>query len=250
MAVKAITQRVQNLIKKYQDQTLRMILDGATEQKILFTLVDIASKDKCTLDDARVIYKIARKQLSQEYDRDREFVIANHINRYNKEIKRLFNIDVSEFNKWKAAEMKTYAYFNLLEVLQQKEKVLGLHSKRLHIKINNEINLKTKKETPTLNLSALTLQEKIELYHLLQESEIDQENMSIIPSTKHKVNKEEIEDAEYVEELPNIDSIKAKEISPTKEVDNPNTLLTLQEKLAQANLKAFEKKIKEAKIKK
>lgn len=250
MAKKVITQKEKNLILKYKEQALSMILDGATEQKVLFTLVEIASKDKCTLDDARLIYRQARKGLAEEYDRDREFVIANHINRYNKEIKKLFNIDITEYNKWKGQEMKTYAYFNLLEVLQQKEKVLGLHSKQLHIRINNEINIKAKENAPKLNLKNLTLEEKIELYHLLEESKVDQENMSIIPSTKKKIVTGEIEEAEIIEEGTNFDRIKIKEIGVIKEIDRPNTLLSLEDKLRLANLKVFEKKIKNAKTNK
>lgn len=216
-----ITKRQKQLNDKYLEEAFKMLLDGGSETAVKMQLFELSQKDKTTLDEITSIYNQSKRLLQSEYNREKDFVIASHVQRYNREIKRLFSIDVSDFNKWKAIEVKTNAYFNLLEVLQQKERVLGLHSKSIHIKINNNIEVKETKIKPNFRLDALTFQEKIELLHLLEESEINREDMSIIPNEENEeLNKNtiDIQHEEIKEELTlNVTEIKQDNLEEREE---------------------------------
>lgn len=188
-----LTKRQKVLSEKYLDDSLQLLLDGGSEVAVKMELFELSQKDKTTLDEVSFLYNQGKKLIQSEYNREKDFVIASHIQRYNREIKRLFSIDVSDYNRWKAVEVKTNAYFNLLEVLQQKEKVLGLHSKQVHIKINNNVEIKETKVKPNFKLDALSFEEKVELLHLLEESEVDREDMSIIPNEENETVSETID---------------------------------------------------------
>jgi len=154
----------------------------------------------------------SQRNLSEQYDKDREFVVSLHLARYNEEINKRMNVDVSEFNKFRAKEVKNYSYLQALEALYQKEKVLGLHTKALQIKINNKNNVKVKVRTKHYKMQNLSLSEMIEMNSLIEKCKKSEDQISEI-ILREKPVVQETEDIEYTEIInDNVKQIAVKKV--------------------------------------
>lgn len=238
--------------KALYDIAVNSFRNGLSKEEIYIIL----SEDSRKITDEQLLLVIndAKKFIDDEYTKDREYMVSSHVARYNKDIEKLFNIDVSNVNKWKAKEMKNYAYFNLLETLHQKEKVLGLHTKNIQISINNKYNTKVVERKKSFDLSQLTLEEKIEFWQLLQKTKRTEDEISAIIE-----NDDNVEDISYVEVKAEVGEQKSVE-ERLKEMTTPElpksvqeeekkntTLLSIQDKLRASLLKEAEEKYKKAK---
>lgn len=160
----------------------QQILVGKTKQEIVAQFRDLRSDMKLPPSKPNYldhIYDAAHKNLTRDLKEERESVIRLHINRYNADVERLYNVDISNVNRFKGIEIKTQAYLDLLDVLKQKEKLLGFHRREMKIKINNTINASIKKtgELGSFNLSELTMEEKIELIRLIDKAKLSDEDL-------------------------------------------------------------------------
>jgi len=155
----------------------------------------------------------ANKLIKQDYDIQRSEVISIHTQRYDREIEVLLHFIPPWYieEDWKREEAKNIAYMNCLGVLHQKEELLGMHRKAFRLIINNEETTIIKNTKPNIDLSKLTLEEKIELNQLMEKSRRTEDEIGgvILRSEQTKV----IEDIQHevVEERLNIDRMENKQ---------------------------------------
>lgn len=178
-----------------------------------------------------------RAILRNDFIKDRETTIGLHLRRYDKDIQNLISIQPRTSNFAKATEIKTLAYLQLIELMGQKEKLLGFHSKSFNIKINNEVNVKVIQKPSRYDLSQLSFDEKIELMNLLHKAKIlDSDAVGIIPNPKK--NLETIQDIEYIDVTDeSINISKIEKIGEEKKFEQPVSILPMidaKAKLAQA----------------
>lgn len=233
--------------KKDLEMTCSLIRQGLSDQVIETTITHVG---KISREVAEKTVLQAKQIIKEEYSKDREFSVSLHIERYNKEIQRLFNIDVSDYNKYKAIEVKNYAFFNLLDVLTQKEKILGLHSKLVQIKINNTNTVKVTEKKKSFDLSLLTLEEKIDFYSLIQKVRRTEEEMISL------VKRNRINEVPVTEDIPHEEVIEKTNISQIEQrlpkielIKEPDTILSLKEKLMETLAKKAEEASKKSKNK-
>lgn len=176
----------------------------------------------------------ANRLIKQDYDIQRSEVISIHTQRYDKEIDELLHFVAPWYieEDYKREEAKNIAYMNCLGVLHQKEELLGMHRKAFRLIINNEETTVIRNTKPNIDLSRLTLEEKVELNQLMEKSRRTEDEIGgvILRSEQAKV----IEDVEHevVEEKLNIDRMENKQ---PKEIVQPHlenmALLSIQEKM-------------------
>jgi len=176
----------------------------------------------------------ANTLIKQDYDIQRSEVISIHTQRYDREIESLLNYVAPSYiwEDYKREEAKNIAYMNCLGVLHQKEELLGMHRKAFRLIINNEETTIIKNTKPNIDLSRLTLEEKIELNQLMEKSRRTEDEIGgvILRSEQAKV----IEDVEHevVEERLNIDRMENKQPKEFIEPLPQNmALLSIQEKM-------------------
>ena len=114
------------------------------------------------------IAKNAKKTIETAYCIERDYVIGQHLERYNQEILDLLE-GVKDEQDWKMFAMH---FENLLGALNQKEELLGFHSRRFKVIIQNVYkNIEVKKKNVLdFKLDNLTLEEKIDLMNLLDKA--------------------------------------------------------------------------------
>lgn len=223
-----------------RDEVKRELLSQSIEDEKLLTDIELSS----------LVNRAARK-LSDDYDKDREFVVSLHIARYNEDIDKQINVDISEMNKYRGKEVKNYAYLQALELLYQKEKVLGLHNKSVQIKINNVNNVKVSVRKKKYNFENLSLKEMIELNNLIEKSKKNEEVGSIILRPKEeKVEDIEFEEVKEIVEVVNIQQVQPTIIPPELlPAPEPKMFSDVQNRLKEALLKEAEEAFKRGKSK-
>lgn len=173
---------------------------------------------------------LASKIITEEYLKKGDELIGLHLSRYNKDINSILLRDYKKYDEDARERKKTYDFFNLLDILSQKEKLLGLHNKNFTVKIfqQNNLTINQKTKTNKYNLDKLSLHEKIELLELISLTKQNRE-VGIIKMSR-EVEKEKIEEAVVVVEETNVEKI---EIVKEATIDSlpPPTLLTIQEKI-------------------
>lgn len=187
----------------------------------------------------------ANKLIKQSYNYHKTQIVSLHTKRYDKQIQELLNIDVSRWEPYKQVGKKIEAYMYLLDVLQQKETLLGMHRKSFKIVINNEQTTVVRDKKPKIDISKLTLDEQIEFNTLLEKARRSEEDLiSVILNDNAN---EVIEDVECeVVEKKNIDKMehrKTKELNP---VPVGSTMLGIEDKLKLALQRKAKEEFKKA----
>jgi len=176
----------------------------------------------------------ANTLIKQDYELQRSEVVSIHTQRYDREIQELltYQAPYNDRKPWLQDEMNNAARMNCLGVLHQKEELLGMHRKSFKLIINNEDTTVIRTTKTNIDLSKLTLEEKIELNQLMEKSRRTDDEIGgvILRSEQARV----IEDVEHevVEERLNIDRMENKQ---PKEIIQPHpqdmALLSIQEKM-------------------
>jgi hypothetical protein len=230
--------------------TSDLLQNNYSRDQIKRELLNESQQKGRTLVETELLTIINKSQrnLSEQYDKDREFVVSLHLARYNEEINKRMNVDVSEFNKFRAKEVKNYSYLQALEALYQKEKVLGLHTKALQIKINNKNNVKVKVYKKRYKMENLTLSELIEMNSLVEKCKKSEDQISEI-ILREKPVVQETEDIEYTEIInDNVKQIAEKVVPFHLRTDTPNkNLLDVEEKMMETFRKNAEEEFKKIK---
>lgn len=233
------------LIKKAMD----FLASGNSTSEVKRVLLD-SEKGKSENYINKIVNE-ANKRLSDEYGKDKNEVIAIHVQRYNKDIVNLLDceseIDASDMPDFMKKNKKITSYYQALSSMFQKEKVLQMHSKSFQIFISNKVNYQVVEEAPTYDLSALTMEQKTDFLRLILKSKKNDIEMgSVILRTEAK--QEETIDVQHEEVKEEANITKIKKVVP-KQIDPPQVgtaLLDAKNALKRALEKAAIKEFKKA----
>lgn len=182
----------------------------------------------------------AKRIIKDQYQKDLNSVVGVHSKRYELEIQRLLRYVPSSAIYEKSRMQTIENYLNLLDVIQHKEKLYGLHNKSINILINNQLNVQI--NISKFDLSKLEMAEKIELLNLIEKSKkTESEVFGIIKASDNK--NENITNIDFEEVIPepiNIESINQTNIAPLLFVEPNNALENAKDKLKAALKKKAE----------
>lgn len=205
---------------------------------------NLKEESKISEDSIRSsILSKASQIISEEFEKNDEYVLGLHLERYQKEIKNLY-LKIPKLEKrkdlgdWKKQEMINSCYFEILDIMFHKERLLQLHNKKVVVRINQINNTIIRERKNKWNLSNLTLSERVDFLNLVQKSKKNQfELHGVTQNVEESVDTQVIEDAIIVEENP-LEKIKQVTVLPEQEIIPGVALLDTFEKLK----KAFEEK--------
>lgn len=218
--------------------------------KIIKSSFDIG--DKLAMEFDALGYYVFKNNFSLRADD----VIAEHIKRYDVEIKRLRDFVPNTSNPAFARKIANEAKLCLLDTLHQKEKLLGFHTKNFSLKVYNTININNKKiKKDDFDLSKLTLNEKIEFVNLINkatrtEDELDPGyvNQKIKSNeTTIDIEHEEIVTEKVEEKSLNIEKIELEEVEEKIDIDYVPAQITISDKLREALRKKAEEQFSKLK---
>lgn len=186
----------------------------------------------------------------EQFSTQTEHIISLHTKRYDKQINSLLNKDYNQLALKIRFKVKSTAYFDALDTLYQKEKLLNLHSKQTIIRFNqrNNINVNTvpeKKEK--YDLSKLSFEEKVDFMKLVEKASPRNNVNTGVILRERKIEEEEIIEIEH-EDVTNIDLIEKENIIG-KDVfveTPPRTMFDLQEKLRMTLQKVAQQELEKA----
>jgi hypothetical protein len=154
----------------------------------------------------------ANALIKEDYTIQRKEVISQHMMRYDQEINHLLNYvaPINDRQPWLEEQANINARMDCLNVLHQKEELLGMHRKKFRLIINNEDEITVREKSPKIDLSKLTLEEKIELNSLIEKSRRTEDEISGVILNKESRKVIEDVDCEVIEEKVNIDRMENK----------------------------------------
>lgn len=200
---------IQNRIKDSNIDSLNMlyraidlIKEGCTRVQIIEMLTNEGFKKKNIEKYLSVAYSV----ISTEYFRSEVAVFNLHFERYNRDIIALFN---KEFHGDKWIQHKCGAYFQILEIMEAKEKLLGFHKANFQVILNQRNKPITREEKPKYNISKLSWDEKLELIRLFELTRREEDFPDVIEVTEEREESGFIVSQETEE--PNILKIKHKD---------------------------------------
>lgn len=176
----------------------------------------------------------AKNIIDDEYSKQSETIIGLHLTRYDNEINDLFNRDFSMLDIRSVRKVQVATWMSILDTMFQKEKLLGLHNKKLIVRFNQKNTTIVKSTNERYDLSKLTLQEKVDFLSLINKAKKDSNELFGVLSNR-KSEDQIVEDIQHEEiDQPNISKIE--QIQPEVEPDPPtNTaLIDVTTKLALA----------------
>jgi hypothetical protein len=150
-------------------------------------------------------------------------LIPVHIDRYNKIIKKLFEVEdgddliakgeeVDSERYWKLRERKIRAYNDCINTHRQKEELLQYHKEGFIINLNTEEEVIIKETKPKINVSKLSYEDLIKLYQFFKKArKSDNDLLAIIQANQEaEVVTEDV--SHEVVEKPNIEHIKQEKL--------------------------------------
>lgn len=191
----------------------------------------------------------AKLSISRDFTKDKDYIVGQHVKRYDTDIQRLLHYTPRTLNPQKAVELKTNAYLRMIETMGQKEKLLGYHAKNFNIKINNETIVTVKEKKKKWNLEKLSLEEKIELLRLISKAKRSDSEVYGIVLQGEQAKTEEVfikinsQKAIGSENINQINPIYVSQKTSNKE---PITLLSAQDSLRLALIEQAKKAFKNA----
>lgn len=234
----------QGNLEKLVYRTIDWIKEGMsldTCKEILTNQLNPATKKPYHPRFVNEVVTTANTTIKEYYNYHKSQLIALHTKRYDKDINELLNIDVSGYLPYKQTEKKIEAYMRLLDVMQQKETLLGMHRKSFRLIINNEQTTIVREKKARLDISKLSLQEQIELNNLLEKARKNEDEIGgVILRDKPQ---EVTEDAEYVvvDNKLNVDRMEHREPKELNSAPIGSTLTNVEDRLKLA----LQKKAKE-----
>lgn len=160
----------------------------------------------------------ARKVNLENFGKSVEEMIGLHVARYETMYKE--NLITSDIDKLSLPEemkkvMRVDRYTLAMDNVRAKEKVLGMHTKRFKVEVNNYFDQQKDKEKDRYDFSLLTLDQMLEFRAMIKKIRQDENEVTIIRPKKEKV--EEItQDVEY-EEVPTSPLRQVKEVNELAE---------------------------------
>lgn len=197
-----------------------------------------------------VIVSKASQIIAEEYEKNDEYVLGLHLSRYNQQIKELYTkITKLPENKvmkpWEIQEAINGCYYNIMDIMHHKERLLQLHNKKVVVRINQINNTLIREKKQKWDLSNLTLEERIDFLYLISKSKKSSYEISgVIKNIDRDQDGNEIEDAIIISET-SLDKItqttKRKEIEIIPNIALYDTFEKLREAFAKKARLEFEK---------
>lgn len=191
----------------------------------------------------------AKSEITKDFAKDREYIVGQHVKRYDRDIQRLLHYMPRTSNPQKAVELKSNAYLRMIDTMGQKEKLLGYHAKSFNIKVTNEQVITVKEKKKKYNLDVLTLDEKIELLRLISKSKRSEDEQYGIVFNTDAVKTEEVKFVQIsstpkvIDNINQILPIHVDKVPPSRPFV---TLQSAQDKLKQALIDQAKKAYKQA----
>lgn len=203
--------------KQFSDIRIKPILkwfkEGKTDTEVLFLIMEIF---KVKESSAQTYLKSAKSCFKQELILERKFNIIQHVKRYDIDILKLSQYEPKTNSYAQTIQLKTEAYLDMLNLLQKKERVLGFHKRAQSIKIKNNININITKVERSFDFSSMTMEEKMNLYKLIEKTKITDEERYILKPNPNKTVDQviDIEHEEIIETESNAAKIEHIELPP------------------------------------
>lgn len=248
-----------------------VLIKGHTTSEAKRSVIEFRKSKQLTVTDSYInkLVSEANRRLTEDYGKNKNEVIAIHVERYNRDINGLFRkVDELKVRVEKLEEMVmkspgnvelwaelqscknqiVTAQYQILSTMLAKEKVLQMHTKSFQIFINNKVNMEVVHEVNNFDLSKLTIEEKIDFLNLLLKSkQNDFEVGTVILRDENKEQTIDVEHEEVKEDEPNINKIERIEAPPEINMGIPGMALQqATDKLAQALQMAALKELKQA----
>ena len=218
-------------------QAIDFIKEGRLRTQVINDLLELNYKISHINEYLNAAYSI----VSTEYLRSETAVFNIHLERYNRDINTLFDKEYSG-EDW--MKVKNYHQYLILDILEAKEKLLGFHKSSFHITLNQKNTVSIKKEPKErYDISKLSWEEKLELVKLFELTRRDEVFDMQVNITKKE---EKVQDVEIIEETPNIDKIKHKELPVEELVKNYRSLTDTFAKMKETFDNIAKQKLKDA----
>lgn len=191
------------ILKEVFKEVIELLRDGKTKNEVLEEIRKlekykrISKKDLLETITSAVIYTI------KEHDKRVGTIIGLHTARYDKQIKSLLATDFDLVNPRFVRAYKMSVYDDILETMEEKEKLLGLHSKNTiesftgkSISLINDL-ITEEGYVEKFNFDGLTYDENVELMNLINDCIAKDELNGIIDYEDVVVEKENKEEKDY-----------------------------------------------------
>lgn len=152
----------------------------------------------------------ANRLIKKHYEINTTDMISLHIKRYDEEIQKLreYRARVDPTKPWLAKNKNVLARIQCLEVLQQKEELLGMHRKAFKVVINEEETTIVQEQKGKIDVTRLTIDELIEFNTLIEKTRKTEDEISgVILRTREDRDIEDVE-VETIKEKLNIDRME------------------------------------------
>lgn len=231
------------------DEVIQLYKDGYKRSEIIDLYVDKGYN----ADYISIVIEKAGGKIATNFEEEKQYLIGLHIKRYDNNYNQHMAAAESLIgpkNKWKRKDH----YLLAMNSLVAKESLLGLHSKKYNIQLNNFVNKDAGDSTVAgYGFDALTTEELVELLELLGmakididgHSEIELFNESMVQATQTmKAVEEAIEDIEHEEVESPLSKVHHKNDYVEKVIEKRektgNTLDTVKDEIRNSNKSAFE----------
>lgn len=170
------------LLNRRQGKNVVRLKESMTHQ---YKGISLQFLNECA-DEAKAIIK-------KEFEIEKDFLVDIHILRYEELFDKAINPDIERIPIQYRNSFLSESYINALDILAQKEKSLGIHSKTFKLQINNYLQQKKFQAKKTINFDILSFKEQVELLNLIEATKVSdlapQKTIqtSTIVSTKEKL---------------------------------------------------------------
>jgi hypothetical protein len=128
----------------------------------------LKEKHNCSHDTTMRIMMDANSLVRHEFELDRKYIVDIHMMRYEQLYESNINPDLEKVPPGYRKAVLCEHYINAMETLFQKEKLLGIHTKKFKLKINSlKVN---EHKGADFNMSSLSLKEQLEVISLLNKA--------------------------------------------------------------------------------
>lgn len=134
---------------------------------------------------------------TRQVELDKINLVSLHINRYEDLFKQVKNRDFSCIKPEKQWYAQIEQHLELVDILEAKEKVVGVHSKTFKVRLNNYYQQKKLTKGPNISFDKLTIEERLELLALYDKCKVSSDTIQI----KHAPKDQVVEDISF-EEVP------------------------------------------------
>lgn len=128
----------------------------------------------------------AKNILKKEFEIEKDFLVDLHILRYEELFEAACNPDLDRVPIQYRDSIMAENYLNAVDILTQKEKALGLHTKTFKIQINNFLQSKQQKIAKSINVDKLSFRDQLNLLEIIESTKVSDVIISPIIASSQK----------------------------------------------------------------